>query len=267
MVIDFHTHTFPDKIADRSIAFLEKAGNMKAVCDGRRQTLHEVMNGGGADISVVLPVATNPKQERTINSLSAEINGRDNIFYFGAIHPDCENVGETLDFIKASGLRGIKLHPDYQGVYFDDERYLKIIFEAAKRGLFTVTHAGVDVAYTDDVHCTPDMVIDVMKRLDGAADNKLILAHMGGYGLPDEVLLKLCGMPVYMDTAAVLDLYPEKCAEIIKKHGANRVLFATDSPWKSQKAYIELFNSLDLTDEDKEKILYKNGMKILGKTQ
>lgn len=263
MVIDFHTHTFPDKIAEKSIAFLEKAGGMKAVCDARRSTLLSVMQNGGADISVVLPVATSPKQEQTINSLSAEINGKDNIYYFGAIHPDCENVEETLDFIKSAGLRGIKLHPDYQGVYFDDERYVKIISGAVKRDLYVVTHAGVDVAYPNDVHCTPDMVLSVLERV-GDTKNKLILAHMGGYGLPEEVLEKLCGLPVFMDTAAVLDLYPEKCAEIIKKHGADRVLFATDSPWKSQKAYTELFNSLGLTDAEKEMIFYKNGMKILG---
>lgn len=263
MVIDFHTHTFPDKIAEKSISFLEHKGGIKAVCSATRSALAGVMSGGGADVSVVLPVATSPKQEHTINLLSAEINGNDNIYYFGAVHPGCENVEETLDFIKASGLRGIKLHPDYQGAYFDDERYIKIIAEAAKRGLYIVTHAGVDVAYPDDVHCTPDMILTVLDRLDGIIDGKLILAHMGSYGLPEEVLLKLCGRNVFMDTAAVLDLYPEKCAEIIKKHGADKILFATDSPWKSQKAYIELFNSLDIPSGCKEKILYKNGSNIL----
>ena len=264
MVIDFHTHTFPDKIAEKSISFLERKGGIKAVCSATRDTLVQVMNSGGADVSVVLPVATSPKQERTINSLSAEINGKDNVFYFGAIHPDCENVEDTLDFIKASGLRGIKLHPDYQGVYFDDARYVKIMAEAAKRGLYIVTHSGVDIAYPDDIHCTPEMVLNVLERLDGIINGKLILAHMGSYGAPEEVLLKLCGRDVFMDTAAVLDLYPEKCAGIIKKHGADRILFATDSPWKSQKAYIMLFNSLDIPDGDKEKILYENGRKILN---
>ena len=94
-------------------------------------------------------------------------------------------------------------------------------------------------------------------------DDKLVLAHMGSYGMPDEVLKKLCGRRVFMDTAAVLDMYPEKCAEIIKKHGADRILFATDSPWKSQKAYIDLLDSLEISSEDKDKIFYKNAEKLL----
>ena len=263
MVIDFHTHTFPDKNAERSIAYLEHEGNIKAFCDAKRGTLVNNMLNRGVDFSVVLPVATVPKQEHTINALSAEISGRDNVYYFGAIHPDCEDVEGTLDYIKSIGLRGIKLHPDYQGVYFDDERYIRIIVEAAKRDLLIVTHAGVDVAFTDDVHCTPDMIVSVLDRLGELIDDKLVLAHMGSYGMPDEVLKKLCGRRVFMDTAAVLDMYPEKCAEIIKKHGADRILFATDSPWKSQKAYIDLLDSLEISSEDKDKIFYKNAEKLL----
>lgn len=263
MVIDFHTHTFPDKIAEKSVAHLAQIGKMKPCTDGRRSSLLQSMQQSGVDISLVLPVATHPKQERTINALSAQISGQDNIFYAGAVHPDCPCVEETLDFIRDSGLRVVKLHPDYQGTDFDDPRYVNILREAGRRGLYVVTHAGIDVAYRDHVHCTPDMILRVLGQLGGCMDNRLILAHMGGYELPDEVLQKLCGLPVYMDTAAVLSLYPDKCAEIIRKHGADRVLFATDSPWRAQKEYIDLLNQMPLTDGEKEKILWKNAAEIL----
>lgn len=68
--------------------------------------------------------------------------------------------------------------------------------EAAKRDLFIVTHAGYDVAYRNHVHCTPDMILHVLKELRGLIDDKLILAHLGGYDMPDEVLQKLIGKPV-----------------------------------------------------------------------
>ena len=263
MVIDFHTHTFPDSIAEQAVAHLSKVGHATAFIDAKRDTLIRSMRDNQIDISVVLPVATAPKQVKGINRLSAELNGREGLFYAGAVHPDCDDIEETLDFIKASGLFGIKLHPDYQGVHFDDPRYLRIMEAAARRGLFIVTHAGVDIAYRDHVHCTPDMVLRVLDTLGGVIDNKLILAHVGGYELPDEVLEKLCGKPVLMDTAAVLDLYPDRCAEIILRHGAERVLFATDSPWRSQRQYVDILRSLPLTDAQRESILHGNAERIL----
>ena len=263
MIIDFHTHTFPDAIAEKTIAYLTEKGGIKPYRAGTLSSLIENMQHSGIDYSVVLPVVTNPRQEPTVNRVSVENNGKNHVFFAGGIHPDSADVEGTLDRIKAGGLFGIKLHPDYQGVHFDDVRYLRIMEAAAKRGLYIITHAGIDIAYRDHVHCTPDMVLHALDALGGIIDNKLILAHMGGYELPDEVLEKLCGKPVLMDTAAVLDLYPEKCAEIIRSHGAKRVLFATDSPWRSQKQFVELLCSLPLKEEEKENILHKNAESIL----
>lgn len=265
MVIDFHTHTFPDKIAERTITLLVERGGIQPYRKGTLGALTEMMERDHIDCSVVLPVATSPKQENTINRLSAELNGKNNVFFAGAIHPDCADVEATLDYIKSIGLFGIKLHPDYQGVDFDDERYIHIINEAAKRGLYTVTHAGVDVAYRDHVHCMPDMILRVLERLAGIIEDRLILAHLGGYELPDEVLQKLVGKPVYMDTAAVLKLYPEKCREIIMRHTPDKILFASDSPWDSPKDYIEIIKGFAFSKEDEDKIFYKNAEKILDK--
>ncbi len=135
--------------------------------------------------------------------------------------------------------------------------------QAAKRGLMIVTHAGLDIAFPDCIHCTPDRVLHVLDALAGVIDGKLVLAHMGGYDEADEALEKLAGRPVFMDTAFVLDMYPEKCLEIIRRHSSDRILFATDSPWKPQKAFVELFSSLPLSQEDKEKIFWNNAARLL----
>ena len=264
MIIDFHTHTFPDKIAARTIAYLTEKGGIQPYREGTLSSLTDNMQRSGIDYSVVLPVVTAPKQEKTINRVSAENNGKNHVFFAGGIHPDSEDVEGTLDTIKASGLFGIKLHPDYQGVHFDDPRCVRIMREALRRGLYIITHAGYDVAYRDHVHCTPDMVLHVLDELKGEIENKLILAHLGGYDMPDEVLQKLVGKPVYMDTAAVLRLYPEKCREIILRHGADKILFASDSPWDSQSEYVQFIKSFQLGKEAEEKIFCRNAEKILG---
>ena len=214
MIIDFHTHTFPDKIAVQTIAYLSEKGKAKPYREGTLSALKASMKKAGIDYCVVLPVATSPKQVDSINRLSFECNGKDGVIYAGAIHPDCDNIEEILDRIKENGLFGLKIHPDYQGVYFDDPKYIRILREAAKRDLTVITHAGVDVGYRDDVHCTPDMVLKVLDELQGIIDGKLVLAHMGGCDLPDEVMEKLAGKPVYFDTSSVLDRYKEKCREM-----------------------------------------------------
>ena len=107
------------------------------------------------------------------------------------------------------------------------------------------------------------MVLEVLDELKGLVEYKLILAHLGACFRPDEVLQKLIGAPVYMDTAAMLDYQAEKAKEIIEKHGADNILFATDSPWFSQKEYVEILKSFGFSKGDEEKIFYKNACKIL----
>ena len=264
MIVDFHTHTFPDAIAQRSIFHLSEAGHVLPHRLGTLDALKGSMKECGIDYSVVLPVATSPKQEQTINRVSAALNGKDHLFFAGAIHPDCPDVPALLDFIKESGLFGIKLHPDYQGVYFDDPRYLRIMEEAAKRDLYILTHAGKDVAYMHDVHCTPDMVLFVLEQLKGLIDNKLILAHLGGFALETEVLEKLCGKPVWMDTAAVIHMRPALCRQIIEKHGTDKILFGSDSPWENQRDFADRLVGFGFSEEATQDMLWRNAQKILG---
>ena len=263
-IIDFHTHTFPGKIAAKAISKLEAGGRSKAHLDGTLAALINANADDGVDYSVSLPIATSAKQVDSINRLSAELNGKNGIFFAGAVHPEREDIEKILDYLKESGIKLIKIHPDFQNARFDDERFIRIMREAAKRNIVTVAHAGVDLDYPDDVHCTPDMIINVLEALEGIIDNKLVLAHFGGNEYPDEVLRKLCGRPVYFDTAFSLPNYPEKCREIIRKHGADKILFASDSPWVDRKEYLKAFFSLGLSENENRKILFENAAQILG---
>lgn len=117
----------------------------------------------GMDYSVILPVVTLPKQVESINRLSVKENGKEGISSAGAIQPDCENIKEILKVVQAHGLFGIKIYPDYQGVYFDDERYVASCMKP-QSVIFTVSHAGIDVGNPNDVHCTPQIVLNVLDR-------------------------------------------------------------------------------------------------------
>lgn len=267
-IIDFHAHYYPDRIAARAVAAMESQSGLTAPLAADRGTLLRSMAAGGITGVVVLPVATNPEKAHSINEKNRLINGKDGIWFAGAIHPDCGDIESELDYIKASGFFGIKIHPDYQNTFFDDPKYIRILEGAASRGLITVTHAGKDPGYPDSpVRCTPERVLHVMRELKGIIEDKLVLAHLGGVDSAAEVLEKLAGLPVWMDTAFMLHQYPRQCLEIIRKHTPEKILFGTDFPWVVPSEYLAILRRMPLTDGELDKILRSNAEKLLRRNR
>ena len=161
-------------------------------------------------------------------------------------------------------LRAIKLHPDYQSTFFDDEKYVRIIDYAAEKGLGILVHAGEDIGLPEVIHCSPDRILRVLKHVQ---PEKLILAHMGGWRMWDEVEEKLVGLPVYFDTAVVLKkdvphLDSQQFARIVRNQGVEKILFGTDSPWYDQGQALEDFRNVMLTEEENRKILGENANRL-----
>ncbi len=264
MIIDFHTHIFPDKIAEKTIAALSEVAGVTAATDGTLKGLLTSMDKSGVDLSVIMPVVTKPSQFESVNTFAAKVNEQyaGKLISFGGIHPDSEDYKAELDRIKELGLPGIKLHPDYQGVMIDDPRYMRIIQYADALGLVILVHAGIDIGLPETVHCPPDRARRV---LDTLKPKKLVLAHMGGWKQWDEVYEYLAGEQVYLDTAFCFDyMSREMFLKLCEKHGTNKILFATDSPWSDARRDIEVINSLPLADAGKEAIFAGNARKLLN---
>lgn len=264
MIIDFHTHIFPDKIAAKTIRSLADAAGVEAATDGTLGGLMESMNRNGVDISVIQPVVTKPDQFDSINEFAHYVNTKfeGRLISFGGIHPDCEDYKEKLNRIKALGLRGIKIHPDYQRVMIDDVRYMNIIEYADALGLIILTHAGVDIGLPEPVHCPPDKM---RKVLDKLKPKKMVLAHYGAWKQWEEVYEYLAGEDVYFDTAFTFDYIEQDIfVKIFKKHGSQRILFATDSPWSDVQKGIETLRSLPISSSQMDDIQANNAKKLLG---
>lgn len=269
MIIDFHTHVFPEKIAASTIAKMEKQGDVTARLDGTLNALKNSMKKAGVDYSVVLPVATRPEQFQTINRYAHEIDGKDGIISFGGIHPNTLHYKEELEQIKALGLRGIKLHPDYQHTFFKDEKYLRLMRYAVELELIILVHAGIDTGLPVPIHCPPDQIAYVIKELEASCRKKpkLVLAHGGGYGLWDQVEELVVGKEVYIDLSFAIGkegMPVEQLIRMIRNHGADKILFATDSPWRDQQEDIAIFKALPLTFQEKKKIFGENAKKLLA---
>lgn len=273
MIIDFHTHTFPDKIASSAIDKLKKASHTYAFTDGTERGLCASMDKAGIDLSVVLPVATNPDKVAQINEISYTNNLKQNkLFYLGCMHPDCSDYANELRRISSLGLKGIKIHPVYQNTDIDDIRFLRILYEAASSGLFVITHSGYDIGFPGAVNCSPDMVKNVIKEIGNIT---LVLAHMGFWRSWERSKELAEYKNVYIDTSFSCgrmtpsdSFYGEKELELMSKEqfsdivsafGNDRVIFGSDSPWASQADYKNLILSI----EDDVRIFSDNARRIL----
>lgn len=267
MIIDFHTHIFPNKIANATIEALSKSASIMPHSNGAFDGLVSQMVQSGIDISVNLPVLTKPTQFDSIVRFGSEINQKTDtparIISFAGMHPDIEDYEERLELVKSLGFLGIKVHPDYQGVFFDDKRYINILKCAKRLDLITVTHAGFDGAYVgEEIRCTPVRVLRALDALGGY--DKLVLAHMGGNELFEDVYSNLAGENVYLDTSYVLSSIGQKMFEnILAKHTEDKILFATDSPWQHQTEQVKIIKSFKLGKEVENKILCENARKLL----
>lgn len=280
MIIDFHTHAFPEKIAERAIDSLGKAANFIPLTNGTVEDLRKKLGDGGVDVGIVLPVVTKSEQFSSICDFALEINGDGNcgekdggcvILSFGGIHPDDEEWMEHTEKIKELGLKGIKLHPDFQGTYIDDEKYFRIIKKAVDEDLVVAIHAGVDKGFAScPVRCTPERAARLTERLltedhSGKTELPIVFAHGGGYEMHSDVMKYLAGKPVYIDVSMMYKMCSlEEANDLVRAHGAERMLFGTDCPWGDPTLTVNFVDSLKITSAEKELILHENAERLLN---
>ena len=261
MLIDFHTHCFPERIAKTALEKLSfVSGGMKPNTDGTVKGLEKIMKEQGVDKAVVLNIATNATQQRNVNDFAASIN-KGNIISFGSVFPFSEDCLEELERIKALGLKGVKLHPDYQRFNVDDEQMIPIYKKISALGLITVFHAGFDYGFPPPYGATPEKMERALKWFEAP----VVAAHWGGLDCGEGVLKHLCGKDIYFDTSFGCGNMPKYFAQkILESHTADKILFGTDCPWHTAEMELRLLNSLKISDNEKEKITHQNAEKLLG---
>lgn len=262
-VIDFHTHIFNDRLAEAAFPKLkaDAEGFYSPVHDMKRSSLISRMDDYGVDMSVILPVITKRKQVEPVN-LWALSQASDRIHPFGGIYPNSDDWRDQIDYVKGLGLKGIKFHAEYQDFILDEPGMLRIYDYALSKGMIIIHHAGFDPAYPAPYRTSPKQFAAMADRLRGGV---IIAAHLGGSRQWDEVEEYLVGKNIYLDTSMGLQYYPsEQFMRIVRAHGADKILFATDSPWTGADRELEILRSLPLTDQEREMILHLNAERILG---
>ena len=259
MIIDMHTHTFPESIAKKTIEALANKGNIEPYGFGTEKELLEHMKKSGTDISLVLPVATKVEQVKKINSNSRNIDG---LIYAAALHPDLSDFKKQLDFIENKGFKCVKLHPEYQSFDILNSKYFPLYEELSASGLYVTFHAGEDIGFKPPYHSSP-------KKFNKLCENfpnlRVILAHYGSFNLWDEVFTDLENHKnLYLDTAFCYNrITNNQFLKILKKFSSEKILYATDWPWESQINTLNMLESFKLPKSDLDLILGENAKRIL----
>lgn len=255
-IIDTHAHVFPDKIAYRASDNVGNYYGLPMECDGTVSMLLEGAKNLDA-IFVISSAALKPENVITGNNYILELARENSKFIpLCSVHPKQDGIESELERVKKAGAKGLKLHPDFQYFNLDDPKMISVYQTAATLDLSVLFHVGDENSDAS----SPTRLYKVMEKVP---ELRAIAAHMGGYLAWDEAERVLYGTGVYFDTSdALLSLSPERVVKQIRKHGADKIMFGSDYPLKSTHIAFEAFDVLPLTEEEKEKIYFKNAAKF-----
>lgn len=260
-IINAHAHIYPDKIAAKATETIGVFYDIKMQMPAGTP---ERLLVDGAEIGtsryVVHSVATTAHQVRSINEfILREVKAHPEFIGFITLHQDLteEEVSSEVEWAVANGLRGIKLHPDFQKFNIDDECAEKF-YRAASGKLPILFHVG------DDRYdfSSPERLVRMAEKYP---ELNFIAAHFGGYRCWDKVSVYKGLSNVYFDTCSSLPfISAKKAREIIDMLGADKFFFATDFPMWDSKREMERFNQITLTEEEREMIFSGNIKRLLG---
>lgn len=258
MIIDVHTHVFPEPIRQKAVASIGSYYDLPMQGSGEVEDL--IREGSPYNVVkyVIHSAATRTEQVQTINQFIKTLQDNDDrLIGFGTVHHRTENPREVINEIIEMGLNGVKLHPDFQRFDIDDPKLFPI-YEAMEGRLPLMIHMGDENSDAS----SPTRLLRVINRFPSLT---VIAPHLGGYTMWDEAMETIIGRDIYLDTSSSLAFLPkEKAAEIIRAHGTDKVMFGTDYPMWLHKDEMARFYALGLSDEENENILYGNAAKLFG---
>ena len=265
-VIDAHVHLYPDSLAPKVVPMLSgRFGNAPAF-DGTVAGCAANAAEAGIVMSVNLPVATTPDHVGHTNSFWSQYASRGNdgdrsVIPLAALHPHTTDAANEVCNIARMRFAGIKFHPEYQNFRFNDACMDDIWAAMSENGLVAYLHAGGERVFSPPFHSTPKEILELHRRFPKL---KIVAAHLGGFGMWDEVEEKLVDEDVFLDLSHTFFWMPhERIFRMIKAHGAHRILFGTDAPWQCPADILAAFLNLPLTDKEQRQICCETARHLL----
>lgn len=259
-VINSHCHIYPEKIASKAVEGIKNFYDLNMSLNGRTDDLIKDGSKVGVVHYLVHSVATTPKQVKSINEfISYEVKSHNGLFTgFGTLHPDSDDIEGDFNYLCDLGLKGVKLHPDFQLFALNEKKAFDLGEVIAAGDVPLLIHCG-DFRYH---YSNPEQLIPF---LDNFPELTVIGAHFAGWSMWEDATRQLSGREnLYVDLSSSLyALSAETANELIHAYGTDKVLWGTDYPMWDSVSEMEYFNRIDLTDEERSMILYENAAKLL----
>ena len=259
-IVNAHCHIYPEKIASKAVIGIRDFYDLDMSLNG---TVDDLIKDGkkvGVTHYLVHSVATTPKQVKSINEfISSEVKKHPNIFTgFGSLHPNSDDIQEDFNYLIELGLKGVKLHPDFQQFALNEEHAFKIGEVINESDVPVLIHCG-DFRYN---YSNPKQLKPFLEKFPNLT---VIGAHFAGWSMWEDACEKLAGTPnLYVDISSSLyNLTPETAHDLIHAYGVDKVLWGTDYPMWDSVSEMEYFDKIDLTKKERNKILYENAAKLL----
>ena len=259
-VINSHCHIYPEKIASKAVEGIKNFYDLNMSLNGRTDDLIKDGSKVGVVHYLVHSVATTPKQVKSINEfISYEVKSHNGLFTgFGTLHPDSDDIEGDFNYLCDLGLKGVKLHPDFQLFALNEKKAFDLGEVIAAGDVPLLIHCG-DFRYN---YSNPEQLIPF---LDNFPELTVIGAHFAGWSMWEDATRQLSGREnLYVDLSSSLyALSAETANELIHAYGTDKVLWGTDYPMWDSVSEMEYFKKIDLTDEERSMILYENAAKLL----
>ncbi len=257
-IIDIHTHIYPEPVAQKATDSIKDFYELEgAGMNGTVEMLRSRGKEAGISQFVVLPVAVLPDRTRHINDFILEqASAYDEFICFGTVHAEQLNVAEEAEYILSKGLRGIKMHPDFQHFTIDDPRLFPV-YEVIAGKIPVIFHMG-DARYDYSQPARLRHILDLFPKLEA------IGSHFGGYKMYEEAYRQLKDTNCIFDiSSSLMFMEPGMAEDYIGRYGAERMAYGTDYPLWDPVKEVNRFFQLKLTDEQKEQIAWKTAHSFL----
>ena len=262
-IFDAHCHIYPETIARKAVEGIDRfyGGLPFDHCDGTTGTLLRTGRAAGVSHFLVHSVATTPRQVSSINRfIAAEVSAADGAFTgLGTLHPDSEQLEQDFRELVSLGLKGVKLHPDFQRFAADADSAMRVYQLCADAGLPVLVHTG-DPRFD---FSNPNRVVNVLRAFPKL---RFVGAHFGGWSVWDEAVRLLSPFDnILVDTSSSFyTLGRDRGRDLIRQWGAGRVMFGTDYPMWNPRPDIDLLLDMGLSDDEYRRVFWDNAAGIFG---
>lgn len=188
------------------------------------------------------------------------------------LHYDYRDIREISEYLENGFIKGLKFYPGYEPFYPNNIR-LKLLYEMAiEYDVPVMFHSGDTYAPTGKIKYSHPLHIDDL-AVD-YPDLKIVICHVGNPWIKDCMEVVYKNKNVYADISGlVLGNFSEKFERFMKKEieemityagDPNYLLYGTDWPISNMESYLKFVGQLDLEEEKKELILWKNAAKLFN---